>query len=1135
MSSIVPIQNKSECPRSPILPPILLGVSPEHHALPKSRKFCPNCCCNSVVFVHDDPLRNADTGTVVAPRKTNLTSVRQPITKTRGIIMPQPFPQQEILEQGQRAFPPVILLLKQGEHSSPAERIIQDRLEHLGYRVEDVPASKVGQADVQRVELMVICTPGTASRCRMESIPMLVCSHETLYDLGMTCATPDVDFGTDHSTNYATIVPGDLVLTAGLSGAVCVSQASNRVHWGKPNANAAVAANVAGSGGKAALFAYERGAVMPGLIAPHRRAACLFATEASLTPESQRLLKACVEWLLRGGGQPPKSINGAGGIWFMDGQPTKVLAIDEYRSWVKDQVVSGLQTRLLSYTTILTFLIGTIVLGLGNWFMQNAIDKSVESRTKTEVYRLLTETSLPKAVAEKAKETEKEVSAKATTTATTAAERRIKEELDPTKLDPKIDDAFNKKVPERLRGTLSSKNNADLQQKMLALQFLTFFEKDADKLRDDLKQVLNADSNRDAKLKRNKEQADFIIVALRAYQPNDKDDDTLKLLLDMVPQSATEQPPFRKALELTLARFPAEKQPKYATLVGDWLKANPKSGLTSNLVLGALVQMKGDKPIQILTDFLINPETSELAQRGLKGIDPARELSPEVRRKAIKIIWNQISAIDPSKTNRTTKSVEYLGALMDGFHEVREWGGDRAVYTVLANEITGALVPGNPVTITARAGESNWIEILKNFLRPNKEEWEWVLGELQLRAKDEPRRDQLDYFLMAWVRRMQINPSKQGELEELLLERCFNASNPLFRSGTASAMQIALMNCQDKSVTRFLDKFPELIKDSTGNRPFLGQRALEMAVRRDADRKENKLEATKKLMNSAKPDDRKLAAELVRALKPAVYDPPVREWLLGKTAEGDVELYSWQVRLGAVMTLAALKDPIESKRVGEKLLSLVDSLKKTEVLVEPPADSNAEWRKQRLVHEIVNTLSAYLLIDGEPRPFLDKVLKKVNEYTKEDASGTTFACHQLARLLANRGDLRAFGVAAELKIYGITNNDQKIFFPLDLDDNLSNMTPVVARLAANLPNKDLSLPTFEVVQRIPTKANESLARQKIWIDYWSKLQKLTEGDLEMLRANVLAERRVQLLQIAMRPPLGAPPPFPDDFEPSDFR
>ena len=66
-----------------------------------------------------------------------------------------------------------------------------------------------------------------------------------------------------------------------------------------PNANAVTVARPVGQPSRAAIFAYEKGSIMPGLVAPGRRVGFFLedATAASLTTQGRALFDAAMRWV----------------------------------------------------------------------------------------------------------------------------------------------------------------------------------------------------------------------------------------------------------------------------------------------------------------------------------------------------------------------------------------------------------------------------------------------------------------------------------------------------------------------------------------------------------------------------------------------------------------------------------------------------------------------------------------------------------------------------------------------------------------------------------------------------------------------------------------------------------------------
>ena len=87
-------------------------------------------------------------------------------------------------------------------------------------------------------------------------------------------------------------------LAGGLSGTVTVTDAAAVFTWGVPGSGAAVAARPVGSATRALIFGYEKGASMPGLVAPGRRVGFFLenTTAASLNANGRTLFDAAVRW-----------------------------------------------------------------------------------------------------------------------------------------------------------------------------------------------------------------------------------------------------------------------------------------------------------------------------------------------------------------------------------------------------------------------------------------------------------------------------------------------------------------------------------------------------------------------------------------------------------------------------------------------------------------------------------------------------------------------------------------------------------------------------------------------------------------------------------------------------------------------
>lgn len=261
------------------------------------------------------------------------------------------------------------------------ENAIRTRLcEKLGF--EPIVRSNSTRDEIgPNVSLIVVCCNDVRAQVREARIPVLACNAEALFDLGVTSARRDSDFGT---LNYSTVLvcqtAGAESITAGLNGLVRVT-AANQLHgWAKPSNQAVVVASVGGDTAKSAVFVYNQGASMQSRDAPHRRAAFLLRStlEAPLTPDAWRLFDQAATWCL--GGAPVPILSGDHGIWYTrEGAPTRLLSAEEYRNWVEEQISGRIYRRLLGILGAIG--VGTLVtLLLLAWAGLNGIAERMQEK-----------------------------------------------------------------------------------------------------------------------------------------------------------------------------------------------------------------------------------------------------------------------------------------------------------------------------------------------------------------------------------------------------------------------------------------------------------------------------------------------------------------------------------------------------------------------------------------------------------------------------------------------------------------------------------------------------------------------------------------------------------------------------------
>jgi hypothetical protein len=194
---------------------------------------------------------------------------------------------------------------------SPADRAIRARLERLGFEVSlAVPGARVSEAQARASRLVLISsTVGSsdveAALFRDLPVPLLTWEANLYDDLGLTEPCAQGDCGNDGNPYGVLIKDASHPVAAGLAGTLFVAPGrAPSMNWGVPNIHAAWIATTPGSPTRALVFAYERGAQMPGLVAPARRVG-LFIGEymaEAMTDAGWQLFDNAVAWCAADGG-----------------------------------------------------------------------------------------------------------------------------------------------------------------------------------------------------------------------------------------------------------------------------------------------------------------------------------------------------------------------------------------------------------------------------------------------------------------------------------------------------------------------------------------------------------------------------------------------------------------------------------------------------------------------------------------------------------------------------------------------------------------------------------------------------------------------------------------------------------------
>jgi hypothetical protein len=181
----------------------------------------------------------------------------------------------------------------------PSDTKIKMRLEGRGFTVklgddDDADASKAMGADLVIITDTVGAQVG--AKYTMVQVP-LICTDQGLFDdLKLTG-----NAGGDHATaNVSQIVITNMnhPLAAGIMGSVMVAGGAQAASWGNPEAAAIKVATIPNQANQAAIFGYDKGAMMNGLSAPAKRVG-FFAAENmadNMNDNGWKLFDAAVDW-----------------------------------------------------------------------------------------------------------------------------------------------------------------------------------------------------------------------------------------------------------------------------------------------------------------------------------------------------------------------------------------------------------------------------------------------------------------------------------------------------------------------------------------------------------------------------------------------------------------------------------------------------------------------------------------------------------------------------------------------------------------------------------------------------------------------------------------------------------------------
>jgi len=181
------------------------------------------------------------------------------------------------------------------------DSLVGNHLQKHGFALNIQSDSDVGSYDAASMDLVLISSSVNPAKIgtkfRDLEVPV-VCLHPALFPvLGMTGDSPGIDYGYSSPQKGVVIVPKQ-PLSSSRSGAVVVTARPFNMGWGVPGEEAIVAGRIANGSGKCAIFAYDSGSAMPGLVAPGKRVGFFLPPDAAqfLTTAGWSLFDSAVEW-----------------------------------------------------------------------------------------------------------------------------------------------------------------------------------------------------------------------------------------------------------------------------------------------------------------------------------------------------------------------------------------------------------------------------------------------------------------------------------------------------------------------------------------------------------------------------------------------------------------------------------------------------------------------------------------------------------------------------------------------------------------------------------------------------------------------------------------------------------------------
>jgi hypothetical protein len=200
---------------------------------------------------------------------------------------------------------PALFLTDSEGPPGPGDQAVRARLERLGFQVlgsSPTPEKPFDPADARLVQVVVVsstvASKTVGDRLRDLPVPVVVWEPNLFPLMAMTGGEAGQDYGDVADRQYVTVNATDHALAGGLAGKLKVTRTADTYSWGRPSLYAAWVATAEDDPTRAAIFGYERGAVMVGLAAPARRVGLFLGnnTAATFTAAGWTIFDAAVRW-----------------------------------------------------------------------------------------------------------------------------------------------------------------------------------------------------------------------------------------------------------------------------------------------------------------------------------------------------------------------------------------------------------------------------------------------------------------------------------------------------------------------------------------------------------------------------------------------------------------------------------------------------------------------------------------------------------------------------------------------------------------------------------------------------------------------------------------------------------------------